>query len=1411
MSAASGSDPGGHKRSLAELLAIRPKKTDRKVESSNKGLQESALYLLSCHQDVNQFLSEVEAPPCKKVCNNDCSPSSHLQKFAAFNDIFIASALRDQALHLNLPPNILGSKAAVSNILKICHNGADREESLLSQEQRDRLNGFLQTVKGLLTENCFSRSVFLKHIWEQERPPVVEVVWHLQNSDIVGLEDLLESCKDPHSAVDWFCRELRSLFLNMEKSPDVDFCEEMISSFLTVIIGRAFCKSSLPGKNSESPKLTKISLSILDNMLSWFLNLIPEAQNDHSFKPGAEQYWLHAYNASRYRTRVIPELLEEFFNHTLSQTLIFKPKLKVSDAIRLQGSWSFVKTCPLLRDLYRKLFVLLSAEKLSSRIQKVLDTQEVNWHHVLACVSCLVVSQPGAQQVVKDLLSRLLSQAFETYELEYLITAFLIARQSALEGPAAFMSYTEWFKCTFGTASSFQNTTKKSLVFLLKFLSDLVPYETPQYLKVHILHPPFVTTKFRPLLMEYITLAKTQLADMKVSIEDMGLYEDLSVGTDKDQTQSPAQQDVEKAVQIFENTGKIPASVMEASIFRRPYFTSRFLTALMAPRLLPEAPDSLMLLIDALRRADKIPLPMMSSYLDACELEKHRKQEGNEKMQISLNDEPVARLQAALWELRPFITDPNRYDEISSRVAVISDRLRSLVGSVNMDALFTESVKTLEPQRLLVADLIITSFCQCVMVASSTNPPDRQGPWPSLYVKMLCGHPKALYAVLSRTLQLFCQQAGLLRDQHVVGLAVFTVHLHECRGSFQNPNIEVKALEKFWELMLNNQCLNSVSVILRFCTAAVSYACCKFSLLSPGAPLDCIPPLFMRKLQHLLPRLILEAREEGFMEEEEDTDVPGSSVIFPSTDWKEAAVSLWRQSHLQQLLTADAFQLCFRDWLLWEMNLGSHNDPLCDIERQEYQRWALNCSFLPEFSAKGSCGNDLETACSIMVDALLEFYCGYKASADSLPSRTGIADILCRLQEVVCDLLGQSPSGTTGRLTFLFNLFHQRLEASSDSRSTSAQLRRQGELAMCFRILLGLPTTLLISTSSETGCTSLHCEDFFRFVNKELKNICPRGCALPYDITVHFFRGLLGASTQCEDPRDAVNSVISAAHAQCPIILTSAMLWWPRLCPAIKCQWGRLFKANLPKAIETLREIQSHVDRCLSQSTSLPLTDSMWLSAAALHFTIKRTKLDLQGILQLFDRESLQMLNSLLFFAIIDLIPVMLKGGETDKKALKNCLSIIGCLEESGGSWLTVFQPSKEKYMILLHQTASAEFCKLLPLAFFCLAPCCPIKREILVQDFVFITLEMYGSFFQLFVDENVLQDQVDTSGVFHSARQFLLNCILKCPTPSGVFRSRLTQIAETWEEKDPELTAVLRNILQPSHDDDMFDEPDLF
>lgn len=43
-------------------------------------------------------------------------------------------------------------------------------------------------------------------------------------------------------------------------------------------------------------------------------------------------------------------------------------------------------------------------------------------------------------------MARLLARAFESYSLDSMAAAFLVARQAALEGPPAFLSYADWFQ-----------------------------------------------------------------------------------------------------------------------------------------------------------------------------------------------------------------------------------------------------------------------------------------------------------------------------------------------------------------------------------------------------------------------------------------------------------------------------------------------------------------------------------------------------------------------------------------------------------------------------------------------------------------------------------------------------------------------------------------------------------------------------------------------------------------------------------------------------------------------------------------------------------------------------------------------------------------------------------------------------
>ncbi|MEE6519629.1 hypothetical protein FKM82_017317 [Ascaphus truei] len=762
-----------------------------------------------------------------------------------------------------------------------------------------------------------------------------------------------------------------------------------------------------------------------------------------------------------------------------------------------------------------------------------------------------------------------------------------------------------------------------------------------------------------------------------------------------------------------------------------------------------------MRLVDSLKRADKIPGNMFSVYLAACEQEKHRKQEGREREDPALKDEPLGRLRSALWDLRPLVTDPKQYDEVSAQVAVISDRLTAVMGSeeaesapVIPESLIPTAGTELELRDQTVADLLLTCFCQCIMAASCSNPPDRQGHWPSLYVKMLCGHHWAFSAVLSRTLQLLCHQAPLLSDSHVVGLAAFSVHLHECQTSLPAPSCGGLALATFWEALLNPGSADSMSVCLRFCTAAVGYAFCRFSLSSPGAALSCLPPLFLRKLQHLCPA----GQGDPRRGDQRGGDGRTASLALPVSPprLEGSSARLWSQRAAAGGAERGTFQLSFRDWLLWEMSLHPDKDALCETPRgRTTQRWAVNHRYVPESSAAGGCEGDTERAWLVMVEAVLEFCSrserssrSYEWNAFPSHSRTGLADILCCLQELVWDLVagGYPPSGRPGHSHFLFGVFRQRLEGAAGGTELSSRLTRQGEVGVCSRVLMGLPPSLLIATHCDKGVTTLRSGDFFSFVNEELKNFGVRGCALPYNITAHFFRGLLSASAQCEDPDAGVNSVLTAALSTCPIILISAALWWPQLNPVLSCHWDRLFGGPLPRELEVLRELQAAVDSCLSHGGSpLPLSGTDWLSAAFTFFTVRRKRACreiLAEFLAGLGPQAEELLVSLLFFSVMDLLPSLLKEGTVHNVALENCLQIIHCLEERGDCWVSLFQLTEGVQPgLLLHRTASEQFLNLLPLAFYSLVPSLHMERLTQQQNFLAVAVQMYIKLVHLFLD----------------------------------------------------------------------------
>ncbi|NXY62735.1 FANCA protein, partial [Callaeas wilsoni] len=761
--------------------------------------------------------------------------------------------------------------------------------------------------------------------------------------------------------------------------------------------------------------------------------------------------------------------------------------------------------------------------------------------------------------------------------------------------------------------------------------------------------------------------------------------------------------------------------------------------------------------------------------------------------------EPVEQLRAELAELRTLVVDQARWEGVPAQIAVVSDRLRSVLGDsseeneaapLNSPVQVAVPAPRLAPCHQSVVDLLLTSFCQTLLAASSFNPPDRQGPCLSLVVKMMCGHRNLLPALLGRLCQLIYHQGPSLSAAHILGLAAFVIHLSECRALI--PGVEAnfgvsqpvpgKALSvsEYWSSLLLCRTEESFAFCLRFCTAAAAYLMCRFSSCSHEDFCALTPPGLIKKLQYLVPRLSLEAR--GVLCEEAKTALSWSSLSSPSLNCRRASLCLWKQARFQELLKEKAFQLSFREWLLMELEVCPEKDILSASERQDFHYWAIYQRYLPAPSAAGGCDGDLEKACGVIINALLDSSQRLDLGGCGQSKMSVSPEILCRLQELVLELRCRPkllPGCSAAQRHFLFEILQGRLTASQHGSALGEQLWRQQELLLHRRILVGLPASTLITTCWKGNKTVLDCDNFFCFVNSELKNVCSRGYALSYDITAHFFRGLLNASLDCEDAAEGVNEALTTCQTKCPVVLLSAALWWPRLEPVLCSQWKRLFGAPLAEELDRLRGWHGSSTRFLCSGAVFPLSDPPWLSAAFLHGAIlrqPRAKSPLQVHLtgSLF---SSQLLVALLFFSLLDLISARIapKEGVDFQTSLEWSLEILQCLEERGTSWPLLFHSAERDpgKCRVLRSAASDRHTRLLPVAFYSLTPC--FHRELLQRELTFLSvaLQLYIQLLQLFVEGKVLpqsdQDPTehDPLELISGARRFLLGAIPHCPAQS--------------------------------------------
>ncbi|XP_077451567.1 Fanconi anemia group A protein isoform X3 [Stigmatopora argus] len=1328
--------------------------------------------------------------------------------------------LRHQAMHLCVPLPTLSAKLVLERLKVITRIDDNNSNGLLTSSQREQLHILLISLGELFSHGVLSPKALWQEYRKNEKLPNLHVVYLFQFYNTLELKDIIES--DEGVSL-WLVPQLKALcsWIPQEKNAATEAQMEVLSTLLRWLINLSFHSSQEPEVAVEK-RCILLCISTLDDMLFWVLDAA-DTNSAQSFSETAPERWCQLLDTSLCKVLGAPDVLQRFLKHCLTQTLTYKPQLAVSDAIAQQNKWSFAKASPLLISLFSKMTVIFSVKQLLQHLQQILESHEVSWKHVLCFLSTLLVYNPSAQHNLRELLSGLLTSAFERYDLESIITAFLLARHGALHGPSTFPSYSDWFKESFGSASCFHSTSKKSLMFLLKFLSDLVPFEPQQYLKIHILHPPYVPMKYHSLLKEYVSLAKTRLADLKESLQKMGLDEIVSCAEDASVKFQTAQ-DVERASSLFEITGKISSVVMEASIFRRAYFLTQFLPALMKPRLLPLKADAQMNFIEALKRAGKIPAAQYSLYLDSCQ--RLRQQEGKAVYEENYDD-PLPLLKVQLQEQRRLIFN-GKDGDLLAQMSKISQTLSFIFPCLPDDLLEKKVIKLntvtiLMPElHLQVVDEILKNFSQCIMDASKTLPPNRQIIWASGFVSILLCNTHLVSCLLHRVWHLLHHQGSMLSCPQVVGLAAFVVHLNA--SMFPNHVVQLTSPRQPSNPVSVSEALCSALVCntdtcmyfcFRFCVAAMSYVIYIGDSLPHKEEMT--PSIIYKKLQYLIPRLLPETRMnifDGKEDQDQDLNRRGlwNNVIYAANKWKKTALRLWKHSTFLRLQRHPLYQLCFTEWLANELQVQRSRDTLSDSERLVYHEWVCMQLYLSRSDDQGGCGGSLMSLCSHLINAIMDQQQRVILLEDYTVSQKGtcLPEIICTLQKVIYELeLSGSQPSRMHICDVLFEMVSQRFSASLSS--ASAHLNCEITLNTWNRVMLALQSMSFIKVQVEGDRIYLDCKILIQHVSDHQRTAWSTNGLLSFELTSHFLRSILCGSARCSNVAEEFNKIWSEISHHCPLLLVSTVLWWEQLSEVLLSLWRRLrFGESPPEQLQLINTSRSWacslMRGLLLQMPSAPAL----LFASSLYAVLQGCEQDVRAALTMLqperDIKHKEVLVFLLFLSLNSYVSALLHPQERcHQKALQLCTEVLTLLLNSA-DWLLIFNfkdAEKCGYPSLTLVT-SDRFTQLLPWLFYNLL----LQQNLEIQQkavrcpgFLSTAVSCYISLLQHFLDgpsmTGTLESQIDFCQILCSSKTFLLKAISQT-SPSTLFSSTITQLKTLCVEFDPEVAEALSTQFNP-------------
>ncbi|XP_046842023.1 Fanconi anemia group A protein-like [Xenia sp. Carnegie-2017] len=681
----------------------------------------------------------------------------------------------------------------------------------------------------------------------------------------------------------------------------------------------------------------------------------------------------------------------------------------------------------------------------------------------------------------------------------------LLRRQLSQEGHIS-LPYSSWFEQTFVRKgpSFLEMNTKKSIHFIFKSLTELVPHDQPEFLKIHVTKSAQISSKFRENIDDYISLAKTRLRELNIPMEEnTGLFSQCSTTNEEMKVMEQAMEDVERCLAIYDESGKIPITVMEASIFRKPYFIGRFLPSLLTPR--KPTNDVRSRFIDDLNRAGKIPAPMFKSYERKCE----NWEDYAKDVELLDNVQKLSKFLTKLPNILIAMLNTSEINQVDlkSWLSGLSRKLKAFFGHQEFTNIGTVDVTVvtskMEKEHFEVSHAVMNVFCRaCAAVQSSRSENEDQSikykfDWVLKFLSIILTFPSLVQCLFVHLWSSICVESHLLSAEHTHGLAILVCHLSTiktpCKIHFQGnfkldvapePTIHQTLVDLIYaELSVKSKTL--LQFYLRFSFQYLQYALVLFEDVTTDTgkllpenhrTFGCayVPLGMCKKMDYLFNKLKFRTGEC----EENDLLKSDEAKLF-----EVLMKTIKDKGFLNQSYT-------MKQWLIWELQITE--DTLHDNERLQYYYWIIYEKFIVALGDENTYMVYRKIAQEIIL-SLFQCWTSSDSANDertnrSLPTEKHLLKILQDILNISGSSHTQSNVAETQSwfLVFMETIFD---EIETDDES-SKELSLRSKVMAFVRISTQLPPSLLLSSFEIGSENPLQRETILslsQFLNKYLK------------------------------------------------------------------------------------------------------------------------------------------------------------------------------------------------------------------------------------------------------------------------------------------------------------------------------------